>query len=457
MYHAFARTQTLLRCAWALHGDRTHLSCRTVPDAATAVDSSVVLDELRVLDLSRVLAGPYATQLLADLGATVWKVEPPRGDDTRGWGPPFAEDASGNPVESAYFMSVNRGKRSLAIDLKDPRGAELVRELAGFADVLIENFKVGDLARYGLEPGALRERHPRLITCSITGFGSTGPRARQPGYDVALQALTGVMAMTGQADEPPAKVGVAWIDVLTGLHAAVGVLAALQARERSGVGAHLDMALWDVTLASLVNQAQATLLTRTPPLRLGSAHPTIVPYQAFEASDAPFVVACGNDRQFQRLAEAVGMRELASDPRFVSNAGRVRERAVLVPLLSERFATAPRSHWIEALAAVGVPVTPVSTLLEALDDPQTSARGLVQLVEHPQAGPVPMVSSPFGAHAARPVPPPRVGEHTRSVLSEVLGMTDEGIDALLEDGVILAPSRSDTVSGDGAGGRRGAV
>jgi crotonobetainyl-CoA:carnitine CoA-transferase CaiB-like acyl-CoA transferase len=411
---------------------------------SAAVDSSGVLHGVFVLDLSRVLAGPYATQVLADLGATVWKVEPPRGDDTRGWGPPFAEGPDGAPVESGYFLSTNRGKHSLAIDLKDPRGAELVRRLAGRADVLIENFKVGDLARYGLDPAVLREAFPRLVTCSITGFGGAGPRAREPGYDVALQALTGVMAMTGQPGEPPAKLGVAWIDVLTGLHAVVGVLAALRARDRTGVGAHLDIALWDVTLASLVNQAQATLLTKRAPERLGSGHPTIVPYQAFEAEDAPFVVACGNDRQFERLAGVLGEPELARDARFVTNAGRVRARDALVPLLAERFRARPRAHWIAGLVAAGVPATPVATLLEALADPQTSARNLVREVDHPEAGPLPMVASPFGSHAVPPTPPPLLGEHTGATLREVLGLSEPSVAALAAEGVIVtrAPHRA---------------
>ena len=387
------------------------------------------------------LAGPYATQLLADLGATVWKVEPPRGDDTRGWGPPFAEDEAGRPVESAYFLSVNRNKRSLAIDLKQARGAALVRDLARRADVLVENFKVGDLGRYGLDPAALRAASPRLITCSITGFGATGPRASEPGYDVALQALTGVMAMTGHPESPPAKVGVAWIDVLTGLHAAVGVLAALRSRDLTGVGAHLDMSLWDVTLSSLVNQSQATLLTGVAPRRLGSAHPTIVPYQAFEAADAPFVVACGNDRQFERLAAVLAWPELARDERFATNAGRVRERERLIPLLAERFTQRPRAHWIASLLDAGVPATPVASLLEALADPQTVARGLVREVEHPDAGPLPMVASPFGEHAVAPTPPPRVGEQTRTVLHEALGLSTGEIDELAHEGVIVAAER----------------
>jgi len=397
-----------------------------------------VLDGMRVLDCPRVLAGPYATQLLADLGATVWKVEPPRGDDTRGWGPPYAHSSDGRPVASAYYLSTNRGKHSLAIDLKDPRGAALVRELVGHADVFIENFKTGDLARYGLDPAGLRAQYPRLVTCSITGFGASGPRANEPGYDVAVQALSGVMAMTGAADGAPVKLGVAWIDVLTGLHAAVGILAALQARERSGLGAHLDMALWDVTLASLVNQAQATLLTGRAPERLGSAHPTIVPYQAFEASDEPFVLACGNDRQFARVAAVIGRADLADDARFTTNAARVAHRAELVPLLAARFASAPRAHWIDALVSAGVPATPVANLLEALSDPQTLARGLVREVDHPQAGSLPMVASPFGIHARAPQVPPDLGQHSREVLSGVLGLGEEQLARLIAEGVVVA-------------------
>jgi crotonobetainyl-CoA:carnitine CoA-transferase CaiB-like acyl-CoA transferase len=351
-------------------------------------------------------------------------------------------------VESAYFLSVNRNKRSLAIDLKSARGAVLVRELALRADILVENFKVGDLARYGLDPAALRAASPRLITCSITGFGGSGPRAAEPGYDAALQALTGVMAMTGHPESEPAKLGVAWIDVLTGLHAAVGVLAALRARDRSGEGAHLDMSLWDVTLSSLVNQSQATLLTGIAPQRLGSAHPTIVPYQAFEAADAPFVIACGNDRQFERLAAVLEWPELARDERFARNAGRVRERARLIPLLSERLKTHPREYWIARLTAVGVPATPVASLVEAFADPQTVARDLVREVVHPDAGPVPMVASPFGEHAVAPGPPPRIGEHTRAVLREALGLPSAEIDALVRDGVVVDAGREGAALGN---------
>ena len=272
-----------------------------------------MLNGLLVLDLSRVLAGPYGTQLLADLGARVVKVEAPRGDDTRGWGPPFAGD------QSAYFLSVNRGKESVAIDLKKPDGAALVRRLAARADVLVENFKVGDLARYGLDPASLAEVNPGLIYASITGYGSRGPRAHEPGYDAALQAVTGLMAMTGDPDGGPVKLGVAWVDVLTGLHAAVAILAALHERARTGRGRHLELSLFEVGLASMVNQAQGALLTGEAPARLGSAHPSIVPYQAFETADAPIMLAVGNDDQFARAARVLGAPAWAEDPRFATN------------------------------------------------------------------------------------------------------------------------------------------
>ena len=438
--------------------------------AGPAVDSGVDLSGVVVLDLSRVLAGPYATQVLADLGATVWKIEPPRGDDTRGWGPPFAcgsaperrstkqigsaglPSGSGRePVQigsadlpsgtsrearSAYFLSTNRHKRSVCVDLKDPRGADLVRRLALRADVVIDNFKAGDLARYGLDSDTLRALEPRLVTCSITGFGQTGPRAREPGYDAALQAISGLMAATGEPDGPPVKLAVAWIDVLTGLHAAVGVLAALRARDSGGVGRHLDLSLLDVALASLVNQAQATLLTGAAPARLGSAHPHIVPYQAFEAADAPFVLACGNDVQFARVASVVGEPDWAADGRYASNGARVRHRETLVAALAERFKTRERAVWVERLVAAGVPATPVLTLPEALADPQVAARGMVTTVEDPVAGPIPVLASPFGSAALPPGPAPLLGEHTAEVLHAALGLGDDEIDALAEAGVL---------------------
>jgi crotonobetainyl-CoA:carnitine CoA-transferase CaiB-like acyl-CoA transferase len=405
-----------------------------------------MLDDLLVLDLSRVLAGPYCTQLLADLGARVIKVESKRGDDTRGWGPPFEAG------ESAYFLSVNRGKQSVAVDLKDPRGRALVARLAARADVVVENFKVGDLARYGLDYATLARQHPALVYASITGFGQYGPRAGEAGYDAALQALSGVMAMTGEEGGPPVKLGVAWIDVLAGVHASTAVLAALWARARHGRGAHLDLALFDIALASLVNQAQSALLTGEPPGRLGSAHPSIVPYQAFQAMDGALVVAVGNDAQFQRLCRVCALPALADDARYATNAGRVEHRVSLLPVLAGRLRERTRGAWLTELRAAGVPATPVSHVTEALADPQADARGTVVRGEHPTAGTLPMVASalwhargPDGTTlglAPRPgdaAVPPRLGEHTRSVLRTDLGLTEEAIAELLRTGVVAEP------------------
>jgi crotonobetainyl-CoA:carnitine CoA-transferase CaiB-like acyl-CoA transferase len=395
----------------------------------------VDLSGIVVLDLTRVLAGPYAGQVLADLGATVWKIEPPRGDDTRAWGPPFLADDPDDP-RSAYFLAVNRHKHSVVIDLKDPRGADLVRRLAGVADVVLDNFKTGDLARYGLAPAQLRALHPRLVTCSITGFGHTGPRAHEPGYDAAIQALSGVMAATGEPEGAPAKLPVAWIDVLTGLHAAVGILAALRGRDRTGVGRHLDLALFDVAVAAMVNQAQATLATGRPPARLGSAHPQIVPYQAFAAADAPFVLACGNDAQFARVAALVGEAAWAEDPRYATNAARVAHRVDLVAHLAAHFAREKRDVWVERLVAAGVPATPVLDLAEALAEPQLAERGMIAAIDDPVAGRIATVASPFRAAARPPGPAPRLGEHTRAVLATALALPDVQIDALAAARVI---------------------
>jgi crotonobetainyl-CoA:carnitine CoA-transferase CaiB-like acyl-CoA transferase len=394
-----------------------------------------VLNDVTVLDLSRILAGPYATQLLADLGATVWKVEGLDGDDTRTWGPPFAHGPDG-ASESGYFLSVNRGKQSLAVDLKEPRGAALVRDLAGRVDVVVENFKVGDLARYGLDAASLRSAYPRLVVCSITGYGQTGPRRSEPGYDAALQALSGVMAMTGHPESGPTKIGVAWIDVLAGLHAATAILAALHRRDRTGEGATIDLALFDVALASLVNQAQGALLTGHAPALLGTAHPSIVPYQTFETADAPIAIACGNDAQFARLCEALGLPELARDERFVRNDGRVEGRSTLVPLLARRLLERGRATWLEGLQRAGVPVAPVLTVVEALADAQALARGMVTTLQHPTLGAVPSVASPFGAGATSPLPPPRVGEHSEAVLRAALGLSQEDLATLVRERVV---------------------
>ena len=389
---------------------------------------------LRVLDLSRILAGPFATQVLADLGAEVWKVESPRGDDTRRWGPPFAGG------ESAYYLSANRGKKSLAVNLKDPRGAEIVRELAKRADVLVENFKAGGLKKYGLDYESVRAQNPRIVYVSITGFGQTGPRANEPGYDAALQGITGLMSITGEPDGPPMKVGVALIDVLTGWAAATGILAALWERERSGMGQHLDLSLFEVGLMSLVNQAQSYLVTGVPPKRLGNAHPQIVPYQAFEAGDGWFILAVGNDAQFARMAQAIGRPELARDPRFRTNVLRVQNRGALVPLLEEVFRTRPRDAWLRLFKEVGVPATPVNDLREAFTDPQAEARGAVWELEHPTIGALKTVANAlkhFSRTPAAPAgPPPLLGEHTREVLAGVLGYPEPELRLLEAEGVI---------------------
>ena len=409
-----------------------------------------MLEGLLVLDLSRVLAGPYCTQLLADLGARVVKIESPRGDDTRGWGPPFAGDQSG------YFLSVNRGKESLAVDLKKDDGAELVRRLAAKADVLVENFKVGDLARYGLDPASLAPRNPALVYASITGYGSEGPRAHEPGYDAALQAITGLVAMTGEEGGGPAKLGVAWIDVLTGLHAAVAVLAALHERATTGAGRHLELSLFEVGLASMVNQAQSALLTGRAPARLGSAHPSIVPYQAFATADAPIMLAVGNDEQFARAAAVLGAPEWADDPRFARNAARVEHRAELVPMLQERLRSDGRDVWLARFAEANVSATPVLTLPEALGDPQAAALGTVGRYDHPTAGEVPYVRSPLRhvgslgggdvdgperpvAPATEAPRPPRLGEDGRRVLVDVLGASDSDLDRWIASGVVTVP------------------
>lgn len=297
------------------------------------------LSGLKVLDLSRVLAGPLCTMILADLGAEVVKVEPPWGDETRGWGPPFVEG------ESAYFLAVNRGKRSVALDLKRPEGQEAVRRLAQKADVLVENFKTGDLRRFGLDYESLKPLNPRLIYLSITGFGHTGPRAKEPGYDAALQGYTGIMSVTGEPEGPPMKVGVAWIDVMTGMMGAVAVLSALYEREQSGLGQHIDLSLFDVGLFALANLGESFLLTGKPPKRLGNAHAQIVPYGAFPAEDGWLVLAVGNDEQFVRLCQAVGLPWLAE--RFPTNAERVAHREAVVEALSQTLQARPRAYWLE--------------------------------------------------------------------------------------------------------------
>ncbi|MCH2667165.1 MAG: CoA transferase [Deinococcales bacterium] len=390
----------------------------------------MMLEEVTVLDLTRVLAGPYCTQLLSDLGATVIKIESVVGDDTRSWGPPFVDG------ESAYYLSTNRGKKSVVVNLKDERGRSLVSRLAMDADVLVENFKTGDLVRYGLDYQTLQGHNPQLVYTSITGFGQTGPRAAEPGYDASIQGLVGLMAMTGEKNGGPTKIGVAWVDVLTGVHAATGILAALYERNRTGKGRYLYKGLFDVALARMVNQAQATLLTCQAPVPLGSGDPSLVPYQAFLAREGSLVIAVGNDTQFTSLCEVLDITQLASDARFATNESRVEHREVLVGKLESAFLRRDRDDWIERLRVAGVPVTPVNTLPEALGDPQVAARHMVSEIIHPTVGPIPMVGSPFGKVASRRSAPPYLGQHTREVLEGTLGLTRQEIDGLIQDSVV---------------------
>lgn len=394
------------------------------------------LSHVRVLDLSRVLAGPWAGQTLADLGADVIKVERPgTGDDTRAWGPPFLKDAQGELTsEAAYYLSANRNKRSVTIDFTRPEGQQLLRDLVVHSDVLLENFKVGGLAAYGLDYESLKALNPRLVYCSITGFGQTGPYAPRAGYDFMIQGLGGLMGLTGRADgEPgdgPVKVGVALTDILTGLYATVAVLAALAHRDVQGSGQHIDMALLDVQVACLANQAMNYLTTGVAPRRLGNAHPNIVPYQDFPTADGDFILTVGNDNQFRRFALAAGQGQWADDPRFASNAARVANRAALIPLIRQVTVFKTTAQWLMALEAVGVPCGPINDMAQVFADPQVLARGLAMTMPHGLAGSVPQVASPLRL-SKTPVEyrraPPLLGEHTEEVLQQVLGMLPERI------------------------------
>jgi len=403
------------------------------------------LSHLRVLDLSRVLAGPWSGQILADLGADVIKVERPgAGDDTRAWGPPFLKDAYGeNTSEAAYYLSANRNKRSVTIDFTQPEGQRLVRELAARSDIVIENFKVGGLAAYGLDYTSLKAVNPRLIYCSITGFGQTGPYAKRAGYDFMIQGLGGLMSLTGrpegEAGAGPVKVGVALTDILTGLYSTVAILAALAHRDQAGVGQHIDMALLDVQVACLANQAMNYLTTGNAPRRLGNAHPNIVPYQDFPTADGDFILTVGNDGQFRKFAEVAGQPQWADDPRFATNKQRVANRAELIPLIRQATVFKTTAEWVAQLELAGVPCGPINDLAQMFQDPQVLARGLALSIPHPLAGSVPQVASPIRL-SETPVEyrqaPPLLGEHTEAVLSELLGLDEQAVRQLRAAGVL---------------------
>ncbi len=386
------------------------------------------LSDIKILDLSRILAGPFGTQILSDLGAEVWKVESPWGDDTRGWGPPFIGE------ESAYYLSANRGKKSIIVNLRDPKGQEIIRSLALKADVFVENFKVGNMKRFGLDYESLSKINQGLIYASVTGFGQTGPRASEPGYDAALQGMTGVMSITGEPDGRPTKVGVAWIDILTGMTSTIGILAALHEKKLSGKGQHIDVSLFDVGIASLANIAQSYLATGIAPGRIGNAHPQVAPYQDFTASDGEFMTAANNDDQFRRLCEAIGSPELSDDPRFSDNAKRVENRTELANILNSKLSSNPISHWMTVLQEAGLTVTPINTIEDVLKDPQAQARNSIWKVQHSSLGEIDLLGSALQHLSRTPAKPqshpPLLGEHTYEILETVLGMSKDEIKKL---------------------------
>lgn len=402
------------------------------------------LSHIRILDMSRVLAGPWAGQIFADLGADVIKIERPgSGDDTRGWGPPYLKDADGNDThEAAYFLAANRGKKSVALDISKPEGQNLLRQLAAQSDVLLENYKAGDLARYGLGYDDLKAINPGLIYCSITGFGQTGPMRQVAGYDFIIQGIGGLMSITGERDDLPGggpqKVGVAVADITTGLYSTIAVLAALAHRTRTGEGQYIDMALLDVQVATIANMNMNYLVSGKVPQRQGNAHANIVPYQVFAASDGELVLAVGNDGQFAKFCEAAGCA-FSQDARFRRNADRVRNRAELVPLLEQVLKQRTVAQWVALLEPLGVPVGPINTLAQVFEHPQVVARDMRIDLPHPVSGSVPQVASPIKMSATPPqyrAAPPMLGQHTREVLRERLDLPDEEIARLVAAAVI---------------------
>src|SRR5262245_33112312 len=403
------------------------------------------LSHVRVLDLTRVLAGPWAAQNLADLGAEVIKIERPKtGDDTRSWGPPWLKGADGTDTrEAAYFLSVNRGKKSVTVDLSKPQGQQLVRSLAAKSDVLIENYKVGDLARYGLAYDDVREANPQIIYCSVTGFGQDGPYAPRPGYDFVFQGMCGLMSITGERDDLPGggpqKVGIAVTDVLTGMYASLAITAAIAHRQLTGVGQYIDMALLDTLVAFNANSILNYWCSGEIPKRFGNAHPNIVPYEVFPSADGHIVLAVGNDSQFASFCRVAGRAELAADPRFATNPERVKHRPILVSIVQEIVKQRTSHDWIESLEAASVPCGPINDMREVFENPQVRHRGLRVEIPHPAGVACPTVASPMRFSATpvdHSVPPPLLGQHTREVLGGVLGLGDAEIAALGRSGVI---------------------
>ena len=408
------------------------------------------LQGIRVLDLSRVLAGPWCTQTLADLGADVIKIERPgTGDDTRSWGPPFLKDAQGaDTQEAAYYLGTNRNKRSVTCDIAQTAGQALIRELVMHCDVFVENFKVGDMARYGLDYTSLHALNPRLVYCSVTGFGQNGPYADRAGYDYAIQGMGGLMSVTGERDDlagSPQKVGVAVADLMTGMYATVGILAALRHAEKTGEGQQVDMALLDTQVAMLANLGANYLVSGQVPGRMGNAHQNIVPYQVFEVAPAldkskdHLIIAVGNDAQFRKYCEVANVPELGVNPLFALNRDRVKHRAQLVPILEAVMRTRSKADWLAALEAAKVPCGAINNLAEVFADPQIQARGMVTHWQHPHQDDLPLVSSPLKL-SVTPVrtdrPPPMLGQHTSDVLSSVLGYTSEKLSELKSNQVI---------------------
>lgn len=402
---------------------------------AAAAPRLAPLAGIRVLDLSRVLAGPFCTQNLADLGADVIKVERPKlGDDTRAWAPPYLKDADGNDTtEAAYYLSTNRNKRSIEIDLASEAGIKLVKELAKHCDILVENFKVGGLKQYGLDYESMKEAYPSLIYCSITGFGQTGPYAERPGYDFMIQGMGGLMSITGERDDLPGggpqKAGVAVTDIITGMYASVAILAAIQERNRSGLGQHLDIALLDCHIAMLANQNLNYMTSGVSPTRAGNAHQNVVPYQVFKTSDGFMIVAVGNDSQFRAFCKVLGIADHGTNPKFATNHARIVNRLELIALLEQIMASGERDDWIAKLEAVGVPCGPIQTIDQVFAHPQVIARDIWKNIPHPTGGSSPTTASPMN-FSATPVQyrraAPTLGQHTDEILHEILGLKPSG-------------------------------